>query len=541
MLAQAAAPAVPDAGSILQQIQPATQPNPSSTATGLTIERNGKSKLPASAPFMVRRIRISGNTLFDTATLHVLVADAEGKSLTLANLDGLATRVTQYYHSHGYILARAIIPAQVIRDGEVVIEVTEARYGSIRLGNHSRVKDALLKDTLSPLESGQAIGQADLDHALLLLADIPGVVVNATLKAGETLGTSDLLVDTTPEQGVTGNVVLDNYGNPYTGRVLFSGTVNVIDPLHLGDILSLSGLSSGRGVNYGRAAYESVVDGDGTRFGGSYSTLHYIVGGPLASLDAHGTAQIESLWAKQPLVRSRNLNFYAQIQYDRMQLSDLIDAGAIQTNRQMENWTLSVAGDARDTLLSRGVTIWRVDWTDGRDRFDNLAAKLADAATARTQDGFSKLNATLCRLQSLSPTNALYLAFSGQWANGNLDSSEMMIAGGPNSVRAYDIGAISYDIGYFETAEFRHDLASVWSSQWQAVAFFDSAQVTVNKTVWAAGPNSANLNGAGVGLNWAGPKQWNAKISIAKRIGPIPVLLGSAASAHVWIEISREF
>jgi hemolysin activation/secretion protein len=541
MLAQAAAPAVPDAGSILQQIQPATQPNPSSTATGLTIERNGKSKLPASAPFMVRRIRISGNTLFDTATLHVLVADAEGKSLTLANLDGLATRVTQYYHSHGYILARAIIPAQVIRDGEVVIEVTEARYGSIRLGNHSRVKDALLKDTLSPLESGQAIGQADLDHALLLLADIPGVVVNATLKAGETLGTSDLLVDTTPEQGVTGNVVLDNYGNPYTGRVLFSGTVNVIDPLHLGDILSLSGLSSGRGVNYGRVAYESVVDGDGTRFGGSYSTLHYIVGGPLASLDAHGTAQIESLWAKQPLVRSRNLNFYAQIQYDRMQLSDLIDAGAIQTNRQMENWTLSVAGDARDTLLSRGVTIWRVDWTDGRDRFDNLAAKLADAATARTQDGFSKLSATLCRLQSLSPTNALYLAFSGQWANGNLDSSEMMIAGGPNSVRAYDIGAISYDIGYFETAEFRHDLASVWSSQWQAVAFFDSAQVTVNKTVWAAGPNSANLNGAGVGLNWAGPKQWNAKISIAKRIGPIPVLLGSAASAHVWIEISREF
>ena len=541
MLAQAAAPAVPDAGSILQQIQPATQPNPSSTATGLTIERNGKSKLPASAPFMVRRIRISGNTLFDTATLHVLVADAEGKSLTLANLDGLATRVTQYYHSHGYILARAIIPAQVIRDGEVVIEVTEARYGSIRLGNHSRVKDALLKDTLSPLESGQAIGQADLDHALLLLADIPGVVVNATLKAGETLGTSDLLVDTTPEQGVTGNVVLDNYGNPYTGRVLFSGTVNVIDPLHLGDILSLSGLSSGRGVNYGRVAYESVVDGDGTRFGGSYSTLHYIVGGPLASLDAHGTAQIESLWAKQPLVRSRNLNFYAQIQYDRMQLSDLIDAGAIQTNRQMENWTLSVAGDARDTLLSRGVTIWRVDWTDGRDRFDNLAAKLADAATARTQDGFSKLSATLCRLQSLSPTNALYLAFSGQWANGNLDSSEMMIAGGPNSVRAYDIGAISYDIGYFETAEFRHDLASVWSSQWQAVAFFDSAQVTVNKTVWAAGPNSANLNGAGVGLNWAGPKQWNAKISISKRIGPIPVLLGSAASAHVWIEISREF
>jgi hemolysin activation/secretion protein len=48
------------------------------------------------------------------------------------------------------------------------------------------------------LGTGQAISQGALDHALLLLSDLPGVAVNATLKPGEAVGTSDLVVDTTP-------------------------------------------------------------------------------------------------------------------------------------------------------------------------------------------------------------------------------------------------------------------------------------------------------------------------------------------------------
>src|SRR5450759_2666562 len=167
LAAQAAGPVVPDAGSILQQVQPVTPPTPSSTGTGLTIEREGGAKLPPSAPFEVKAIRISGNTLFDTPTLHALVADAEGKNLTLSQLDELAARITDYYHSHGYPLARAIIPAQAIRDGVVNLEIIEARYGKISLDNRSRVNDPLLQDTLSPLQSGQAIGQTELDHALL--------------------------------------------------------------------------------------------------------------------------------------------------------------------------------------------------------------------------------------------------------------------------------------------------------------------------------------------------------------------------------------
>ena len=541
LAAQAVDPVLPGAGSILQQIQPATPPSPLPTGTGLTIEREGGATLPPSAPFEVKTLRISGNTLFDTPTLHALVTDGEGKSLTLSQMGELAARITDYYHSHGYPLARAFIPAQVIRDGVVNIEVLEARYGKIGLDNRSRVNDPLLQDTLSPLQSGQVIGQTELDHALLLLSDIPGVVVAATLKPGETVGTSDLLVNTTPGPAVSGNVVLDNYGNRYTGRARIGGTVNFIDPLHHGDVLSVNGLSSGGGMNYGRITYESLLNGRGTRLGGSYSALHYILGEPLASLNAHGTAQVESLWAKHPLVRTRDVNLYGQIQYDRLQLRDHIDASAIHTDRSLENWTVNLAGDARDALLSGAVSAWNVGWTAGRVGFDDGVAQLADAATARTQGGFSKWNASFVRLQGLSPKNTLYLAFSGQWANDNLDSSQKMTSGGPYSVRAYDMGAMSGDSGYLGTLEFRHDLSMAWHGQWQAVAFVDSAHVEVNKTTWVTGTNNATLSGAGMGLNWAGSEQWTARAYIATPIGSTPVLVGTTSSVRAWVEVGKRF
>jgi hemolysin activation/secretion protein len=539
--AQAASPVAPDAGSILQQIKPVTPPDPSPAGTGLTIEPEGAAKLPPSAPFEVKIFQISGNTLFDTPTLHALVADAEGKSVTLPQLGELAARITDYYRSHGYPLARAIIPAQTVRSGTVRIDIIEARYGKIGFDNRSRVNDSLLEATLLPLQSGQGIRQTELDRTLLLLSDIPGVVVAATLKPGETVGTSDLLLNTTRGATVSGYVVLDNYGNRYTGRARIGGTMQVNNPLHHGDILSVSGLSSGSEMNYGRLAYETLLNGQGTRMGASYSALHYILGDALEPLDAHGGAQVGSLWGKHPLVRSQDVNLYGQIQYDRLQLRDHIDASALQTDRHLENWTVSLAGDARDALVSSAVSSWSVGWTVGRVGFDDAEAQLADAATARTQGGFSKWNANLARLQSLTPKNTLYLAFSGQWASGNLDSSQKMIAGGPYTVRAYDIGAVSGDTGYFGTAELRHDLGSGWHGQWQAVAFIDSAHVTVNKTVWGSGANSATLSGVGVGLNWARSYEWNARAYIATPIGATPVLVVSTASIRAWIEIGRRF
>ncbi len=534
-------PTTPDAGTILQQAQPINTPAAPPSATGLTIEQDGGSSLPQTAPFLVRSIQITGNTRFDTPTLHALLADAEGQTLTLRQLHERVVLITRYYQAHGYPLARAFIPQQLIEAGNVRIEIIEARYGKVVLENSTRVRAPLLEATLSSLGTGQAISQGALDHALLLLSDLPGVAVNATLKPGEAVGTSDLVVDTTPLPMVSGSLAADNFGNRFTGRARLGGTVNVIDPFHQGDILSASGLSSGSDMDYGRLAYDAALTGEGTRVGVSYSALHYKLGDPLSALDAHGTAEVASFWAKQPIVRSTEVNLYGQIQYDHTRLDDHVDASAIVTDRHLDNLTASVIGDSQDVWLSGGVTSWTASLTSGQLGFDNESAQLADAATVHTDGHFLKWNAAFNRLQNVGPANTVYFAVSGQWANSNLDSSQKVLAGGPYTVRAYDMSAISGDKGYQETVEFRHLLAAAWQGRWQTLVFFDSAQVTINKNPTLPGVNKTTLSGAGVGLNWIGPQAWSAKIYVATPIGSAPALVQDSSSVRLWAELSKGF
>jgi hemolysin activation/secretion protein len=314
-----------------------------------------------------------------------------------------------------------------------------------------------------------------------------------------------------------------------------------INPLHHGDTLTVNALSSGEYMSYARLAYESLLTGQGMRMGGSYSTLHYTLGEPAAALNAHGTAQVESLWGKQALMRNRDANTYGQLQYDALKLSDRIDASVLRTDRHLDNWTVSLTGDSRDSLLAGAVSAWNLSWTAGRVSFDDGAAQTADAATARTEGRFSKWNASLARLQGLSDRTTLYLALSGQWASTNLDSSQKTTAGGPYTVRAYDMGAASGDSGYLLTMELRRDLGNAWLGQWQAVVFIDSAKVEVNKTRWATGPNEATLHGIGLGLNWAGNDQWSARFYVATPLGSVPELVGTSNSVRGWVEVAKRF
>jgi hemolysin activation/secretion protein len=346
-----------------------------------------------------------------------------------------------------------------------------------------------------------------------------------------------LLVQAGPTAPVTGNLAFDNAGNDYTGRVRLAATANLIGALGQGDVLSVTGLSTGRAMNYGRLAYELALNGAGTRAGGSQSSLHYRLGGVLASSDAHGTAAVTSVWLRHPLLRRRDLNFYGQVQFEHLQLRDHISAWSI--DRHLDNWSASLGGDARDKLPVNGITNWSLSATSGRLGFDDAIAQRSDALTVRTEGRFLKWNANLAHLQELDARTALQVALSGQWSNANLDSSGKMLAGGPASVRGYDIATLAGDIGYFGAIELRHDLDLSWHGQWQAIAFIEHAHLTINQRTWAAGTNSASLSGAGMGLNWSAANRWSARLGVAAPTGSGEP--GISRSTRAWLDIAKGF
>ncbi len=560
-LALAIEPTTPNVGNLLQQIQPATPLPPASNETGLKIEEAGhaasKEKAQPEVTFEIKSISIFGNEKIDTPTLHALVADAEGKAITLTGLQGLAARITDYYHNHGFIVSQAYIPEQDIQKGLVRIDVLEVKYSKILFNNHSQVDTSLLEDTLSNLKSGQIIDLPKLNNDLYLLSDIPGLSNTSVLKPGETFGTSNLETTSNTLQNVSGNLQADNYGNRYTGSTRGSANFNIYNPLHHGDVLSIGGLSTGEGMDYGNLSYETLVNGQGTRAGVAYTALQYQINGTLSALNATGDAQIGNIWAKHPLIRSRDFNLFGRIDYNHVDLRDKIGVGEINTFRHLDFGTLSLSGDKLDQLFNHiavsdsdnwNKNTWNLTWTAGNLSFDNSEALIANATTAKTQGLFSKWNANFTRIQALSLRDQLYLALNGQWAMDNLDSSRKMIVGGPYTVRAYDMGAITADTGYIGTAEFRHQLDDFGFGRWTAVAFVDSAYVVVNAHAWSGGPNNATLSGAGAGLNWLSPKiDWvlksnlYAKAYVAAPFGPTPALIGTTDSVRGWAEIGLSF
>ncbi|HEY2623130.1 MAG TPA: ShlB/FhaC/HecB family hemolysin secretion/activation protein [Dyella sp.] len=530
----------PNSGQILQEIpKPKTQAPPSTL--GLTVEQAKPSNADNTTTFTVSTIEITGNTELPTDTLHALVASGEGKNLTLRDLNTLAERISDAYHRHGYPLATAYVPAQTIKNGVVRIDVAEARYGAITLNNQSTVSNRILYATLSPLQSGQPVTQFTLERSLLLLNDIPGALANSTLRPGEQVGTSDLLVDVTAQPRYTGEVGLDNFGNKYTDAVRANGAFSVNGLFHQGDLLNLSAVTSGSGMRYGRIDYRYLLNGQGTTLGAAVSGLDYRLKGDLSDLDGHGNAQVASVVLAQPLIRNTRGNLYVQVEFDHRRLNDDIDIVGIENRRHTNNWTATLAGDQVD---STGVSNLRLAVTYGHLYTDNLQTEFIDAIGARTAGSFTKATLSLSRLQQINPTNAFYFGFSAQGANKNLDTSEQLYLGGPDSVRGYDVGVLAGAQGNLGTIEFRHDTTfAVIPGAWQFAIFVDSGRVQPYKDTFLPGPNSARMSSAGLGVHWSGPNSWLISASVADPIGNKPELLGpnASTSAHVWVELRKGF
>jgi len=531
----------PTSGQLLQQAQPPQQPLPKRELE-VEIQKPVTANVADNTPFEVKQIAVVGNTTFDSGTLHALIADGESHTQTLATLNALAQRITDYYRAHGYPLSRAVVPAQALSDGMVQFKVIEARYDHVQVSNHSRVQTSLLKATVSLLQSGQPVTQASLNRQLLLLNDLPGVQAHAVLGPGSAPGTSDLSVDAQALPRVTGNLTLDDGGDRYTGRIRLGGNVAVNNLIGLGDQLSAGLLASDGHMHYGHLAYDFALNGAGTRFGLAYSALSYQLGDGLSDLHARGHATEASAWLSQAIVRSPNTNVSARLEVDNHHLADDTGSTGVHDDRHSWDWTAGSTFDHRDGWGGGGVTQAQLSLTRGQLGFDNAAARASDAVTAHTQGHELHWDGTVSRLQMITATTRLYVALSGQYSHHNLDSSEQFLLGGMQSVRGYEVSTLAGASGYLATTELRHDL-SLPHGAWQGSVFLDHGGMWINPQPWAGntGSNHATLSSVGLGLNWAGPDQWIAQVQVGQPVGSTPELAGRRPSTRAWVQLSKGF
>lgn len=534
---------IPGAGSQLQQLEP--PPVPQKAEAKIRIEE-ATSQSPvnsASASVMVNELRFSGEQVYSVSELLTITRFTPGTELTLQELQAMAARITTHYRNEGYFVARAYLPAQDISNHVVTITVSEGKLGQMVLHNKSRLSDGLANAQLAGLESGDPILIEPLENRLLLLSDVPGVKVSSTLVPGATPGSSDLIVDVVPGRLVSGEVDVDNAGNPYTGEYRLGATVNLNNMAGRGDVLSLRAVTSGSGLNYGRASYQMMF-GRAT-LGIAYSRLEYELGEQFEVLGANGTATIASVFGSMPLIRSRDTNLHVGLLYEDKNLIDRLDMFPIsnrEANAQVA--TVFLNGNHRDEFGGGGVNSFYVGLSSGRLDIVTPLALAGDAISARTNGSYQKLALNLSRWQHLSDSWSLYASATAQLASKNLDSSEKFSLGGIDGARAYPVGEATGDEGYLFNLEARYllrNLSDHMAGQVHLLGFVDSGSITINKNPWFAGDNTRNLSSYGIGAMWTDPGNFSLRAYYAVKLGNEDAISAPDKSGRFWIQAVKYF
>lgn len=531
-----AAATAPDAGQSQQSIDQQPLQLPSSKSLDLNLPDAPAGPVQTGGPTLeVSGFVVQGNTVIAEAELQALLADLKGRTVNLGDVQAGARRITLLYRERGYPLARAYLPAQEIENGVIHINVLEGRYGEVSANNTSRAGGFALRP-LQALQPGETVRADALTRSLLLLQDVPGTDIKSTLKPGASTGTTDLLVDVKPGPLVSGSVDADNYGNRFVGEYRLGGSLDVNNPLGLGDRLSLRAVGSDEDQHYGRIGYQLPVTPWATQVGVAYSDMDYQLGKDFEDLHAHGNARIASVYAIQPLLRSRELSLTTQLQFDDKRLKDDIDEVDDKSDKHSRVVTLAFNGTSRDELLGGGLTSFSLAWSSGSLNIDGSTKQLADNATAGTQGQFNKVTPSLVRLQRLTDRFSLYTQLQGQWSDSNLDSSEQFYLGGAYGVRAYPQGEAAGDQGWLANVELRYALTEAW----QLSSFVDHGQVRINKNPWTSDDNHRSLSGTGLGATWAA-YGWRVNAVAAWKLGNADSQSDVDRSPRVWAQVVRYF
>ena len=533
---------LPSSGSQIQQIPP--QVDAPKSKARIDVQRAAPAA-PADAGgpgIAVQSLQVTGQTLFPEATLIAASGFKPGSVLTLADLQLMASRIADFYNARGYFVAEAYLAPQTIETGNVTITVLEGRYDKVGLKNNSRVSDGTANAVLAGLDHDDVVANKPLERRLLLLSDLPGTVVRSTLMPGGAVGTSDLIVEMTLGQRVDGSVEADNAGNRYTGYFRAGGTLNLNELLGIGDVLSVRGLVSDRGLTYIRGSYQATL-GKAT-LGVAYARLDYRLHREFRSLDAHGSADIASVYGSYPLIRSYDYNLTALAGVDFKFFHDEIDLFDARSNKRSQVGTVGLNGDSRDSFGGGGATFYSVGASFGNLDIRTPVVRANDALTARSDGNFSHFNAAIGRVQTITGPLSLYLAARGQLSSQNLDISEKMELGGAYAVRAYPEGEAYGDQGYIATVEARlalRGLSERVPGEVEVFGFVDNGGVAFNRDRYGPGRNHANLTGGGAGVSWSAPGNFLAKVTYAHRIGNDRVTSQPDHAGRVWIQVVKTF
>ena len=260
--------------------------------------------------FVLKQLLIQGTTLYDKKTLKPLYSNYLKKELTLKDIYEIAQTITNKYRNDGYILSKAIVPAQKIKNGVVHLKIIEGYIDKINIQGPVRGPRKLIDRYRKKILKSRPLRALDLERYLLLIDDLPGVTAKSVLTPSEDKPSATTMTLILADKAFEGHVGADNRGSKFNGPYEFSGGLTANSLLGDHTRTGLQGVitSQTEELLFLNAFYDFPINQEGTRLFFSGSVSESEPGSSLKQFNINGDSSTMTLRLTHPFFRSRGKN-----------------------------------------------------------------------------------------------------------------------------------------------------------------------------------------------------------------------------------------
>ncbi len=369
------------------------------------------------------------------------------RGVTLGMIELVADTITQFYREKGFMLAKAYIPKQHVRDGIVTLTLLLGELGKVKVENNKSYSDKSIARVFNS-SLGQPVTTENIEEKIYLINDMPGLSVRGYFQPGTQIGDTELNINVIEENPFSANIRIDNEGSEFTGeyRAYLDMTFN--NPWFIGGQLYLSGLSTFSpgnskyfGFRYNRNVYSPRWR---SSFGYSENAftfgLNEVDGG--FSEKTLGDSEVVDASLTYILQRSRSKNYSIDLEYKNIKTTLIvgdIDDSTADTARNMRlGFNFDIVDDKHRLLHVGNVALVNSKFEAG----DEQRGIEDRSGTYFTYD-YSMLS--FWTLPFAKKESRILFKSGGQYAGKNMANVNKYSLAGVNRARAFEVNRFYAD------------------------------------------------------------------------------------------------
>lgn len=485
---------------------------PQAVAPIATPEQKAQSPLGPQAEkikFQLNAIVLKGNHVYSSEQLKPLYADKLHKEISVAELFNIVQSITNFYRNNGYVISRAVLPPQHVKNGTVEVQVIEGFIDDVQVSGNPQGAKCIVKVYGKKIKQCPPLQISRMEKYLLIANEIPATDVKAVLSPSKTkTGAADLTL-VTNNKLFTGYVSYDDYGTRYIGPQQMTANIAMNSFITSGDAgnFTMTKTPKGGELTYMDLNYNMVITDDGTRMllGATRAHTHPLYVLRPAQVDGLNNNYYAN--ATYPIIRTRTENLSTRSGFYYVD-SAVTSANAQLYTDHIRSADLGFTYNFADRWY--GANLISADFRQGIPLFGYTRNTNPDTAQTSRPGGradYSKIALQMTRLQAIKGPVSLYGVFSGQWSANPLLSSEQFTFGGSQLGRGYDVAELIGDQGVAGSLELRYDLGvgRFFISSLQPYIFYD-AGVIWNKKVSSGSPGKLSGTSTGIGVRFFATK-----------------------------------